>query len=79
MRKYSYYLEPYEEAERPRRFLEAFSAILKHSNYGFVLDTYRHTSTKCARCAGVCQVFDQSGDPKSCCSGFTGATSHWME
>ncbi len=64
MGKYSYYLEPYEEAERPRRFLEAFSAILKHSNYGFVLDTYRHTSTKCARCAGVCQVFDQSGDPK---------------
>ncbi|MBI5117049.1 (Fe-S)-binding protein [Candidatus Poribacteria bacterium] len=64
MKKYAYYVEPYNETERPRRFLEAFAAILKHSNYGFVLDTYSRTSTKCARCACNCQVFEQSGDPR---------------
>lgn len=64
MPKYSYYVEQYNEAERPRRFLETFAAILKHSNYGFVLDTYIRTSAKCARCACNCQVFLESGDPR---------------
>jgi Fe-S oxidoreductase len=63
-RQYSYYVEPYNEAERPRRFLEAFAAILKHTSYGFALDTYIRTSTKCARCSSNCQVFLESGDPK---------------
>ena len=63
-REYSYYVEPYDGAERPRRFLEVFAAILKHTNYGFALDTYIQTSTKCARCASNCQVFQESGDPK---------------
>jgi len=60
--KYPYYVEPYNETERPRRFLEAFSAILQHSNYGFVLDTYSKITTKCARCACNCQVFMESGE-----------------
>jgi hypothetical protein len=36
---YSYYIEPIDLKDRPRRFLEAFGAILKYSNYGPVLDT----------------------------------------
>jgi Fe-S oxidoreductase len=64
MAKYPYYVEPYNETERPRRFLEAFAAILKHSNYGLALDTYTRTSTKCARCGCNCQVFLESGDPR---------------
>ncbi len=63
-KKYSYYVEPFEQTERARRFLEAFSAILKHTNYGFVLDTYSRITTKCARCAVNCQVLQESNDPK---------------
>ena len=40
--KYSYNLETkaLEGKDRPRRFLEAFSAILRHGNYHLALDTY---------------------------------------
>ncbi len=34
----SYYLEPVDTGDLPRRFLEAFAAILAHSNYAPVLD-----------------------------------------
>jgi len=61
---YSYHAEPFELAERPRRFLEAFSAILKHSNYGPVLDSYIRLSTKCARCTASCPVYEASSDPR---------------
>ena len=60
--KYSYYVEDYNEKSRPRRFLEAFAAILKHSNYRFVLDIYARTSTKCARCSVTCPVFQITQD-----------------
>ena len=62
--KYSYHVEPFDTADRPRRFLEAFSAILTHSNYGPVLDMYTRISTKCSRCSAACQVFEASGDPR---------------
>jgi len=60
--RYSYYTEDFELEDRPRRFLDAFGAILKYSNYGHVLDTYIRTSTKCSRCATTCPVFQASGD-----------------
>lgn len=63
MGRYSYYIEPFDLKERPRRFLEAFAAILRHSTYGFVLDTYARTSTKCARCTTECQIYQYTGDP----------------
>jgi len=59
---YSYYVEPFEVKDRPRRFLEALAAILKHSNYGFVLDTYARSSTKCARCGAACPIYQSTGD-----------------
>ncbi len=59
---YSYYIEPFDHRDRARRFLEAFAAILKYSNYGPVLDIYSKTSTKCARCSATCQVFEATGD-----------------
>ena len=39
-RKLPYYLEDIDTSDRPRRFLEAFAAILEHSNYGMALDTF---------------------------------------
>jgi Fe-S oxidoreductase len=61
---YSYYVESFDLKDRPRRFLESFAAILKNSNYGFLLDTYSRTSTKCARCSASCQVFQATQDIK---------------
>ena len=56
----SYYVEPFDKRDRPQRFLEIFATILRHSNYGFVLDTYTRMSTKCARCAVLCPVFEET-------------------
>ena len=61
---YQYYIEQFDLKDRPRRFLEAFAAILKHSNYGFVLDTYTRSTTKCARCSTTCQIFQATQDAK---------------
>ena len=62
--KLSYQVEPFQTEDRPRRFLEAFAAILKHSNYGAVLDFYTRVTAKCSRCTAACQVYQASGDPR---------------
>jgi Fe-S oxidoreductase len=60
-----YHLEPVQFTKnRVDRFLAAFAAILRHSNYQFLLDIYAQSSTKCGRCAVSCQVFQASGDPR---------------
>lgn len=52
-----YYLEPQEAGDRVKRFLEAFAAILKHSNYGYLLDHFSRMGTKCGRCAVGCPIY----------------------
>ena len=59
-----YHVEDYDVSDRPRRFLEAFAAILKHSNYQLALDHYIRVSAKCSRCATTCQVYQATGDLK---------------
>jgi Fe-S oxidoreductase len=59
-----YHVEDYDTSDRPRRFLEAFAAILKHSNYRFALDHFIRMSAKCSRCATQCQVYMATGDPR---------------
>jgi Fe-S oxidoreductase len=62
---YHYHVEPPTFAgDRVDSFLTAFAAILRHSNYRFLLDLYARTSTKCGRCAVSCQVYQATGDPK---------------
>lgn len=63
-RKYSYYVEDFSLERLPQRFLETFGAILQHSNYGMLLDTYTKVSARCSRCADTCQVFQASNDPR---------------
>ncbi len=58
-----YHVEDYDVDDRPRRFLEAFAAILKHSNYRFALDHFIRLSAKCSRCTTNCQVFLATGNP----------------
>jgi Fe-S oxidoreductase len=64
--KYSYYVEgnAHIAADRPRRFLEAFAAVLKHSNYALPLDVYSRLSTKCSRCAASCQLYQSTGEDR---------------
>jgi len=59
-----YHIEDFDVNDRPRRFLEAFAAILKHTNYKMALDHFIRMSAKCSRCATTCQVYQATGDPK---------------
>ncbi len=59
-----YHVEDFDVSDRPRRFLEAFAAILKHTNYRLALDHYIRVSAKCSRCTVKCQVFLATGDEK---------------
>ncbi|MFH1688329.1 MAG: (Fe-S)-binding protein [bacterium] len=59
-----YHVEDLDVVDRPRRFLEAFAAILKHSNYRLALDHYVRVSAKCSRCTSTCQIYQATGDPK---------------
>jgi Fe-S oxidoreductase len=64
--KYSFFVEKkaIETTERPRRFLEAFAAVLDHSNYGLPLEVYSRLSAKCSRCASACPLFEVTGDDR---------------
>jgi Fe-S oxidoreductase len=59
-----YHIEDFDVNDRPRRFLEAFAAILKHSNYKMALDHFIRMSAKCSRCATTCQIYQATGDLK---------------
>ncbi|MBN2227711.1 MAG: (Fe-S)-binding protein [candidate division Zixibacteria bacterium] len=52
-----YHVEDYDISDRPRRFLEAFAAILKHTNYRFALEHFIRVSAKCSRCTVQCPVY----------------------
>jgi Fe-S oxidoreductase len=59
-----YHIEDPVVDGRAQKFLGAFAAILKNTNYGFVLDQYVRSSAKCSRCATECQVYQATRDPK---------------
>jgi len=60
----SYYIEDLDTRELPRRFLEAFAAILSHSNYAPLLDAASRAGLRCSRCAVACPVYQASGDQR---------------
>jgi Fe-S oxidoreductase len=59
-----YHVEDFQISDRPRRFLEAFAAILKHTNYRLALDHYVRVSAKCSRCSVQCQVYLATREPR---------------
>ncbi len=59
-----YHVEDFDTADRPHRFLEAFAAILEHTNYRVALDHYVRVSAKCSRCSVNCQVYLATKDEK---------------
>lgn len=64
--KYSYYVEKsaLEVEDRPRKFLQAFAAVLEHSSYSLPLEVYIRLSAKCSRCAAACQLYEATQDPQ---------------
>ncbi len=62
--QYPYYIENPVRENRVERFLEAFAAVLKYSDYRSLLDSYCNSSTKCNRCAVACPVFLATGNPR---------------
>jgi Fe-S oxidoreductase len=62
--KYSFYVESrtLEVTDRPRKFLEAFAAVLEHSSYHLPLDVYSRASARCGRCAVECQLYQSTGE-----------------
>ncbi len=59
-----YHVEDCDVADRPRRFLEVFASILKHTNYRLALDHYVRVAARCARCAVACPIYDATGDSR---------------
>src|SRR5579875_1533376 len=59
-----YHVEDFDVEDRPRRFLEAFASILKHTNYRVALDHYIRVTSRCARCAVACPIYDVTHDPR---------------
>ncbi len=62
--KFSYYVEPraLQVADRPRKFLAAFAAVLEHGNYAVALDSYARLVARCGRCAASCQLYAVTGE-----------------
>jgi Fe-S oxidoreductase len=60
----SYYVERLYPGDRVSRFLEIFAAVLQHSNYGQLVDTYSRVGAKCGNCACACQIYLHTKDPK---------------
>ncbi|MFZ5857215.1 MAG: (Fe-S)-binding protein [Chloroflexota bacterium] len=50
------------DGNRAEKFLQAFAAILKNSNYRFIVELFALTSAKCGRCTASCQVYQASGE-----------------
>lgn len=60
-----YHIEPIAiTGSRVEPFLDAFAAVLTHSNYRFLLDLYSRASTRCGRCAVTCQIYQTTQDPR---------------
>ncbi len=60
----SYYMERLYSGDRVKRFLEIFAAVLQHSNYAQLIDTYARVGARCAHCAAACQIYLATRDPK---------------
>ncbi len=60
-----FHIEHPATVDRPRKFIEAFAAILRHvPSYGLALEHYIHCQAKCGRCTTECMIYQATGDPK---------------
>jgi len=62
-KRYPFHVEAPITEKRVERFLEAFAAVLKYSDYKPLLDSYCTSRAKCNRCAVACPIFVATDDP----------------
>ena len=64
---YSYYVEDrtLELTHRPRKFLEAFAAIINHGSYRFAIDHFARLCSLCGRCASACQIYEEEPETRN--------------
>ncbi len=59
-----YHIEHPLTSDRPRKFLEAFAAILQNNpSYVMALDHYIRVQAKCGKCTVECMLYQATGDP----------------
>lgn len=63
-KQYAYYLDAQPKGDLVSKFLEAFAAILEHTNYRFAIDMMSKVSTHCGRCATACPVYQVTGEDR---------------
>lgn len=63
-KEYLYHVENSQLTNRTELFLKTFEVIIKHTNYGAILDMYSRSSTKCGRCSVTCPVYQVTNDPR---------------
>ncbi len=63
-KEYAYFLDAQPQGDLVSRFLDAFAAILQHSNYRFAIDMMSKVSTHCGRCATACPVYEVTGEDR---------------
>jgi Fe-S oxidoreductase len=63
-RKYPFHVETPVTENRVARFLEAFAAVVRYSDYKPLLDSYCTSRAKCNRCAVACPIYLATGDPR---------------
>jgi len=59
-----YHIIDEPRGDRVSMFLNAFKAVLEHTGYRGVLDTYARASAKCARCANACHLYQTTKDDR---------------
>ncbi|MCB2198871.1 (Fe-S)-binding protein [bacterium] len=59
-----YYVENPPATGLVERFLDAFAAILEHTDYKPLLDSYCRTTNKCNRCSVTCPVYQVTGEAR---------------
>jgi Fe-S oxidoreductase len=64
VKKYPYHIEMPITEKRVDRFLEAFAAVLKYTDYKPLLDSYCTSRAKCNRCAVACPIYLATNDPR---------------
>ncbi len=59
-----YHVENPHPENTVERFLDAFAAVLEHTDYKSLLDSYCRTTNKCNRCSVTCPVYQVTKDPR---------------
>jgi Fe-S oxidoreductase len=59
-----YHVETPGLERKAERFLNAFAAVLRYTDYKVLLDSYCASSARCGRCVASCQIYQVTREPR---------------